>query len=697
MRLPLFLSTSFALAAMCPLHAAVPTPAEAQAAKRWAHDTLLTEKSTKPFSFFYGGQRSAAVLGAWQRACRTRALDDQRVEHTLTWTDPATGLCVRCVAIEYRDLPAVEWTLWFKNTGTADTPILENICPLDTSVGTPQQSGPFTLHYADGSHENGSDFQPRTARLISAGETVMLRSYGGRSSDGCLPFFNLVRPDGGGLVVGIGWTGQWTATLRRAKAPQNAPPGPGNVEVRAGMEATHLRLHAGEEIRSPAILYLPWSGRDWLRGQNLLRAVLLRHYSPRVQGRPAVPPVAFSPHGAIRFESVSEANMLAGIEQVAAARLPLDTWWMDAGWYARVDPRDTLTGNQNWASCVGNPDPDPARFPRGMKPIADAAHRHGMKFLLWFEPERVMPGTWLYKNHRPWLIAPPPSLPVEQAYMRRAGFHLFDLGNDAARQWLTDHISRMIGQCGIDFYRQDCNLFPLDYWRWGEPADRLGMREIRHVMGLYRFWDDLLRRHPQLVIDNCASGGRRLDFEMLRRSFVLWRSDMGRRSLEAMQAQQFALSLWLPITGVSGGNDDRYAFRSGMGGTFIVSAPYLAQPTLLEAVRPLLEQYLSVRRLYQGDFYPLTPYALDRDTWIAWQFHRPDLGEGLVQAFRRPESGPEAITVSLRDLDPQTRYEIENLDGGKQSRLGRDLAAGLTITLKTRPAAALYRIRVLKP
>jgi alpha-galactosidase len=685
------------LAAVCPLNAAVPTAAELGAAKRWVQASLLTEKARWPFSFTYGGQPSAALFGTWKRECRTRALDTQRQEHTLTWTDAATGLCVRCVAVEYRDLPAVEWTLWFKNSGAADTAILENIRPLDTSVGAAQERGPFTLHYADGSHENGSDFQPRTARLVMANEMVVLRSYGGRSSDGCLPFFNLVQPDGGGVVVGIGWSGQWTAALRRAAAPKGAKPGAGNVSVRAGMEATHLRLHPGEEIRAPAILYLPWSGSDWLRGQNLLRTVLLRYYSPRVQGRPAVPPVAFSPHGSINFESVSEANMLAGIEQVAAARLPLDTWWMDAGWYARVGGKDASAANQTWVSCVGNPDPDPERFPRGMKPIADAAHRHGMKFLLWFEPERVMPNTWLFKHHRDWLLAPSPALPLEQSYMRRNGFHLFDLGNDAARQWLTDHISRMIGECGIDVYRQDCNLFPLDYWRWGEPAERVGMREIRHVMGLYRFWDDLLRRHPQLVIDNCASGGRRLDFEMLRRSFVLWRSDIGRRSLEAVQGQQLALSLWLPITGFSGANADRYDFRSGMGGTFIVAVPYLSQPTLLQAVRPLLEQYLPLRPLYQGDFYPLTPYTLEPDAWIAWQLYRADLGSGLVQAFRRPAAKAESITVPLQGLDPQTRYEVENLDGGREIRRGSELAAGLTITLKTQRTAAVYRIRAVKP
>ena len=51
--------------------------------------------------------------------------------HTVVYSDPAGGLAVRCEAVEYDDYPTVEWTLHFKNTGAADTPIIENIQSLD--------------------------------------------------------------------------------------------------------------------------------------------------------------------------------------------------------------------------------------------------------------------------------------------------------------------------------------------------------------------------------------------------------------------------------------------------------------------------------------------------------------------------------------------------------------------------------------
>lgn len=361
-----------------------------------------------------------------------------------------------------------------------------------------------------------------------------------------------------------------------------------------------------------------------------------------------------------------------------------------------MDPKETIAAGKGWTISVGNPDPDPARYPQGMKPIADAAHANGMKFLLWFEPKRVMPATWLHRTHPDWLLPPPPSLPYELSYMRKNGFHLLDLGNPGALCWAKAKVGGMIRRAGIDFCREDFNMYPVDYWRWNEPSDRLGMREIRFITGLYDYWDDLRRQKPSLLIDNCASGGRRIDLETLRRSFVLWRSDIGWRNIEAIQAQQHALSLWLPITGVGANSVEPYNFRSGMGGTFTLAVKYLDGPRVLDAARVLLGQYKSVRHLYEGDFHPLTPYSMQRDVWMAWQFHRADSDESLVQAFRRPDARDETLTVKLSDLKPNARYEVENLDGGKDIRTGRELTAGFAITLKAKPSAAVFIVRAIK-
>jgi len=77
------------------------------------------------------------------------------------------------------------------------------------------------------------------------------------------------------------------------------------------------------------------------------------------------------------------------------------------------------------------------------------------------------------------------------------------------------------------------------------------------------FWDELRRRHPGMLIDNCASGGRRLDVESLRRSVPLWRSDYRFRD-DRHQGMTYGLSFWIPYHGTgASGNDEITAYFEG--------------------------------------------------------------------------------------------------------------------------------------
>jgi len=629
-----------------------------------------------PFSFRYGGRPSHGLLAAWKAAESVRVPAGPCSERTLTLTDSATGLAVRCVATAYHDFPALEWVLYFKNTGTADTPILEQVQALDAEFGPADDRASFHLHYAEGSHEKITDFQP-LEKALRPGESFRLSSFGGRSSDGAVPLVNLASAGAGGVVLGVGWTGQWAASFSRVAGA--------GVRVQAGMEVTHLRLRPGEEIRTPAILALFWSGADRRRGQNLLRRLLLAHYTPTVGGAPVEPPIAASPHAIIGFEATTEANMVRMIENVARNRAPIDTWWIDTGWFT-CPPRPG-----GWAGAVGNWEPDPARYPRGLKPVADAAHAAGLRFLLWIEPERVMRDTWLYGQHPQWLLKPSSDVPAGLRYQITDGFHLLDLGHPAALAWLKGKLSRMIRDVGIDVYRNDFNMYPLWYWRNDEPVDRQGMREIRYVTGLYDLWDTLRREHPRLLIDNCASGGRRIDFETLRRALVLTRSDYLWDPI-GQQCHTYGLAQWVPITGIGAAGIDPYECRSGLGSHFALAADFSSQaPAVWSRVTRALEEQRSLRPMYLGDFYPLGTYSTAKSDWMAWQFHRADLGSGLVQAFRRQDCAAEAAAWRLCALEAEAEYRVVNLDDPKPARFkGRDLMQqGLTIRLPARPGAAL--------
>ncbi len=92
-----------------------------------------------------------------------------------------------------------------------------------------------------------------------------------------------------------------------------------------------------------------------------------------------------------------------------------------------------------------------------------------------------------------------------------------------------------------------------------------------------------------------------------------------------------------------------------------------------------------------GDFWPLTPYSLDNKAWMAWQFDRPELGEGLVQAFRRAESPEGSASLKLRGLEPGAWYALTDLHSCHvRQTSGRELIeTGLLVTAASRPSASV--------
>ena len=188
--------------------------------------------------------------------------------------------------------------------------------------------------------------------------------------------------------------------------------------------------------------------------------------------------------------TADEACQFQFIDRYVEERIPLDYWWMDAGWYFNAS---------GWPN-TGTWEVDSNRFPRGLRSITDHAHEKGISSIVWFEPERVTPGTWLYDTHPEWLLG------------ADGGQKLLNLGNPEARQWLVDHVDRLLTDQGIDLYRQDFNMDPLDT---GATRIRPIVRELPKYVTLKGILPSGTNYAPpaRLRIDTCASGGRRNDLE----------------------------------------------------------------------------------------------------------------------------------------------------------------------------------------
>ena len=94
---------------------------------------------------------------------------------------------------------------------------------------------------------------------------------------------------------------------------------------------------------------------------------------------------------------------------------------------------------------------------------------------------------------------------------------------------------------------------------------------------------------------------------------------------------------------------------------------------------------------YLGDYWPLTPYSLDEDVWMAWQFDQPEEGKGIIEAFRRPQAADDTITVNPRALNPKKTYKItEVLTGETFTATGAEMMKGFKVKLDKAPEVAIY-------
>ncbi|MBL8810459.1 MAG: alpha-galactosidase, partial [Planctomycetaceae bacterium] len=541
--------------------------------------------------------------------------------------------------IDYPDFDATEWQVRLA-AGKTESVLFRNSPSADFVLEFPKRSE-MILHWSKGSHGDADDFRSLVSDLQAQPETVV-ESFGGRSSDGAMPYFN-VAGTSGGLILAVGWTGDWRVSFQRQSD--------NTIRIKAGLKEAHFHLPAGETVRLPSVLLMPYRG-DWTSGQNKFRRFMKQKLTPANHDPLALMPVAASVHGMLAFNDTSEENLRSLAIDISDQHLPIDTFWLDAGWNEGGFP-----GSQ------GNPNPDPKRFPNGLKPIGQLVDSRALRFLVWFEPERVMRGTWLHREHPEWILRPQ-GTPESLRYQETDGFHLLNLGNPEARRWMTETVSQCITDWNVSIYRQDFNLYPAWFWASRNTTDEVGLCEVRYINGLYDFLDELQRRHPKLIIDSCAAGGRRMDFEMMRRSVVLWRSDScwGDPTYpQNVQDMTAGLSQWIPLHGLGAAAPDNIALRSGMGACSSFAINY-RDPAAVESLRKHLDRYLPVRHLFMEDFYPLHERPEASDDWIAFQFHSPQTQHGVVQAFRGATDQISNIQVKFRAVDRDRRYIVTNWD-----------------------------------
>jgi alpha-galactosidase len=596
-----------------------------------------------------------------------------------------SGLRLRVEVVEYRDFPVVEWVAVFSNAGDHDTPIISDIRGLDAAFDGVLP----VLHHSNGDFASGEGYTRRETPLPE-GEFLAFAPEGGRACDRAFPYFRIAFARGG-LCLAIGWPAQWSARFTGTGA---------GVRVEAGQELTHLRLRPGESIRTPRMTVLAWAG-DEARAVNLWRRWYLAHILPRPDGRPMQPHLACAATDeGEEFTAATEANQIGFIEKFNHYGIRPDVWWIDAGWYPCYNAEHV----RRWPQ-VGTWRPDSERFPNGLKPISDRAAELGADLLTWFEPERVMVGTELDREHPDWLLKVVGETQKSLETSGTAEDGLLNLGNPACRQWLTDHVCRVIQENGIKIYRQDHNFRPLPYWRQNEAADRQGINENLHVQGYLQFWDDLLARNPGLWIDSCASGGRRNDLETMRRSVPLHYTDFGYGDPPVKLAFHATLFEWIPyfkeftLAWDLSGNSrfdhkvDSFSFHCSLAPMLFATLDIRRDDYDFALARQMIAVWRRAAPLMlHGDYYPHTPAHRNAAQWVAHQFDSPETGAGLLQAIRLPAAPDEKLTIFPHGLQAEARYVFEEAETGEIRDLSGEalIEDGFTFALPAREGSVWF-------
>jgi len=596
-----------------------------------------------PLSFAYGGR-------PFPEGFAKKPKDS----HSVAFAHP-DGLTFSLQFQYYADTGALEWTGWFENAGGQNSAMVKDINILDITLPCP--TGSSTIHSNRGSSGQINDFE-YVSQTLAPGQEMLLQTAG---SGEYIPFVDADTGDGG-LFVGLGWTGNWFIGAKQRE---------GEIRVRAGMPGADFYLYPGERVRTPRVLILPYGAGA--HSHNLLRRHMIAHHLPKGEdGMPQVP-VCLMTWGGMKTQ-----NHLKLIKYAEDNGLKYDCYWIDAGWFGPDHDTDEYQNflDEDWAYNQGEWRVNRTIHPGGLLPVSDAAHRAGMKMLLWCGAFSCAVDRGWYKEHPEW---------GRQTYTgpiglnpKVASFASIYMDDPAAVEFLAETVGSLLKDNGADYYREDTGL-PM-----GHPDEegRRGIGEMKAVEGFYRYWDGLLRKNPGMIIDNCGGGGRRLDLETLSRSYCFWRSDYNcfPDTADPINGQvgSYGLHHWSPlVTGaIPYPKNSSYTFRSGLGGgkpvTMFKFGGFGSGETAppddfdVEWHREMLDQFQKTKQYQLGDYYPLTGCDAKTDSYMAYQLDRPDLKSGIILAFRRQECETGRFDISPV-LEPGAVYLFTDFDTKKET------------------------------
>ncbi len=507
----------------------------------------------------------------------------------------------------------------------------------------------------------GSEFEPQHRRLD--GEMI-LESRSGRSSKGSHPWFALTDEQGAVLSGAVAWSGNW---VMRFHPLEN-----GGVCLSGGIHDWEFSkvLQPGESLEgAPFVLVAGEHLNDVSQQYARVGRKFWYPYNPVA----ASLPVEWNHWWPYEDAEINQEVFLANVER--AAQMGFEVCTLDAGWFGPSDAGTFWEHYRGDWALVNR-----QRFPDGPRALADAVHARGMKFGMWCEIEALGERAQLAQDY-PEYVALRDGKPL--------GCVCF--GNPQVQEWAYQTLRRLVEEYGCDWIKVDFNLDPGAGCNREDHGHQRGDGLYEHYRGYYRTLERLRRDYPTLVLENCSSGGLRIDLGMLRQTHMTFLSDPdwavhdlqifwgASTMLAANVLLHWTFSDWRNLNPPPQQNFDPhdptltrkkwdYYTHISMLGWYGISQKLPRLPDwLAERIVKHNQLYRSqVRRfIQQADLYRLTLQPLrsgEGERWAAFQYSLTAEDEHLLFVFRLPGAKAQRA-IRLQGLQRDRFYLVEGLEG----------------------------------
>ncbi|MGN0801054.1 MAG: alpha-galactosidase [Candidatus Faecivicinus sp.] len=361
----------------------------------------------------------------------------------------------------------------------------------------------------------------------------------------------------------------------------------------------------------------------------------------------------------------------------AAKKAGMELLVLDDGWFGHRDDDQSSLGD--WFE-------NRRKLPRGLKGLAEDVNALGLKLGLWFEPEMISPDSELYRAHPDWCI----HVDGRKRTTWRSQLVL-DLSRDEVCDYIIERLTAVLSSANIEYVKWDNNRRITEPGSACLPPERKGELFHRYVLNLYRILETVTSRFPNVLFENCASGGARFDPGMMYCFSQTWASD-NTDAISRLKIQ-YGTSIQMPPMWITShisaspnhqlGRPSPLAFREAVCSPFNLGYELnlleLSDPELEEIARQTA-RYKEIRRLVQFGRFSRLQSPFESDT-CAWQVAAEDGSEVLVW-FYKPYAAPEEAYLRVHPVDLDERASYADAVSGKAYNGAMAMRMGLPIAWK---------------